>query len=144
MGPPSLSGGKEADGGRRNDSLRQGIGNRPASSFLLTSGVAGSSTTTALGRGSLASLSALSLSRASTNRSSLLRLTATETTALETNLETLKDLFWTLYSKLDAVLQGFRVTYEVATRVAEVRFVREVGTGRADERCRGAISRIRR
>ena len=33
--------------------------------------------------------------------------------------ETLRDLFWTLFSKLDAVLQGFRVAYEVMMRVME-------------------------
>ena len=33
--------------------------------------------------------------------------------------ETLRDLFWTLFSKLDAVLQGFRVAYEVMMRVVE-------------------------
>lgn len=41
---------------------------------------------------------------------------------MEANVETLKDVFWTLYSKLDAVLQGFRVAYEVALRIAEVGF----------------------
>ena len=56
------------------------------------------------------------------NRSSVLRLTATETAAAEQSVETLKDLFWTLYSKLDAVLQGFRISYEVAMRIAEVRW----------------------
>ncbi|KAI5481854.1 exocyst complex component, sec8 subunit [Pseudohyphozyma bogoriensis] len=71
--------------------------------------------------GPLASLSSLSLSHASTHRSSLLRLTASESTELELSVETLKDLFWTLFSKLDAVLQGFRVSYEVATRIAERR-----------------------
>jgi hypothetical protein len=84
------------------------------------SGVSGGALTEALHRGSLASLSSLSLANSSGNRSSLLRLTASETSALELNVETLKDLFWTLYSKLDAVLQGFRVSYEVAMRIAEV------------------------
>lgn len=39
---------------------------------------------------------------------------------MEKNVETLRDLFWTLYSKLDAVLQGFRVSYEVSMRITEV------------------------
>lgn len=39
---------------------------------------------------------------------------------LDEDAETLRDLFWTLYSKLDAVLQGFRVTSEVASRIAAV------------------------
>lgn len=66
-------------------------------------------------------LSTLSLSHTSLNPSSLLRLTSAETTELESNVETLQDLFWTLFSKLDAVLQGFRVAYEVSLRIAEVR-----------------------
>lgn len=72
-------------------------------------------------RGSLVSLSSLAVSNTSASRSSLLRLTASETNALEMNVETLKDLFWTLYSKLDAVLQGFRVAYEVSLRISDVR-----------------------
>ncbi|GAA5829923.1 hypothetical protein JCM11251_007933 [Rhodosporidiobolus azoricus] len=52
---------------------------------------------------------------------SLLRLSASETHTLASSVETLRDLFWTLYSKLDAVLQGFRVAYEVAGRIAERR-----------------------
>ncbi|KAL8293460.1 hypothetical protein RQP46_000161 [Phenoliferia psychrophenolica] len=68
-----------------------------------------------------AGITSLSLSHASTQRSSLLRLSATETSELESNVETLRDLFWTLFSKLDAVLQGFRVAYEVAGRITERR-----------------------
>ena len=34
--------------------------------------------------------------------------------------ETLRDLFWTTYSKLDAVLQGLRVVWEVASRIGGV------------------------
>lgn len=49
-----------------------------------------------------------------------LRLAALEASSKETDQETLRDLFWTLYSKLDAVLQGFRVTYEVANRIGRV------------------------
>lgn len=71
-------------------------------------------------RGSLASLSSLSLSHAAANRSNLLRLTTTEMAQLELSVETLRDLFWTLYSKLLAVLMGFRVAYDVAARISEV------------------------
>jgi exocyst complex component 4 len=39
---------------------------------------------------------------------------------LDEDSETLRDLFWTLYSKLDAVLQGFKVTSEVASRIGSV------------------------
>lgn len=51
---------------------------------------------------------------------SSLRLTALEKTVKEKNKEVLKDLFWTLYSKLDAVVQGLRVVSEVANRIAMV------------------------
>lgn len=53
-------------------------------------------------------------------RHSLIRLTATQQTAAEVGAETLRDLFWTLYSKLDAVLQGFRVAHECVQRISEV------------------------
>ena len=49
-----------------------------------------------------------------------LRLTALESSAKHADHEILRDLFWTLYSKLDAVLQGLRVVYEVAKRVGSV------------------------
>lgn len=68
-----------------------------------------------------ASADALATLAASNPRSALLRLNATQATALELSAETLRDLFWTLYSKLDAVLQGFRVGYEVCLRISEVR-----------------------
>lgn len=66
------------------------------------------------------SLASLATVAASNPRSSLLRLNATQTSALALSAETLRDLFWTLYSKLDAVLQGFRVGYEVCVRIGEV------------------------
>lgn len=37
-----------------------------------------------------------------------------EYSALQRDMETMKDFFWTLFSKLDAVLQGHRVVQEVA------------------------------
>jgi exocyst complex component 4 len=51
---------------------------------------------------------------------SSLRLASLESSAKEVDQETLRDLFWTLYSKLDAVLQGLRVVYEVANRIGSV------------------------
>ncbi|EJU00084.1 hypothetical protein DACRYDRAFT_117671 [Dacryopinax primogenitus] len=39
----------------------------------------------------------------------------------ETEREVLRDLFWTLYSKLDAVLQGLRVVFEVTGRISSRR-----------------------
>lgn len=91
------------------------LGRNDSSKSLTTTGRPASSLSP-----SSAGITSLSLSHASTQRSSLLRLTVTETTELEANVETLRDLFWTLFSKLDAVLQGFRVMYEVAGRIAEV------------------------
>jgi len=51
---------------------------------------------------------------------SLLRLSALENSAANPDHEILRDLFWTLYSKLDAVSQGMRVVYEVANRIGSV------------------------
>ncbi|KAG6830294.1 hypothetical protein H0H92_001372 [Tricholoma furcatifolium] len=56
---------------------------------------------------------------------SSLRLAALESSSKRVEHEILKDLFWTLYSKLDAVGQGLRVVYEVANRVGSVRILLE-------------------
>ena len=56
---------------------------------------------------------------ASTTASSL-RLAALESTSKHHDQEILKDLFWTIYSKLDAVTQGLRVVFEVANRIGSV------------------------
>jgi len=53
-------------------------------------------------------------------KSTSLRLTALENSARHMDHEIMKDLFWTLYSKLDAVAQGLRVVYEVANRIGSV------------------------
>lgn len=55
-------------------------------------------------------------------KSSYLRLAALESLAKRVDHDILKDLFWTLYSKLDAVAQGFRVVTEVANRIGSVGF----------------------
>ena len=62
-----------------------------------------------------------SLSRkgASTTASTL-RLVALESTLKRHDQEILKDLFWTIYSKMDAVTQGLRVVFEVANRIGSV------------------------
>lgn len=49
-----------------------------------------------------------------------LRLAALESTEKQADHEIIRDLFWTLYSKLDAVTQGLRVVYEVANRIGSV------------------------
>ncbi|KAL1737539.1 Sec8 exocyst complex component-specific domain-containing protein [Schizophyllum commune] len=50
-----------------------------------------------------------------------LRLAALESAAKQVDHDTLRDFFWTLYSKLDAVSQGMRVVYEVANRIGSRR-----------------------
>ncbi|KAI9513074.1 Sec8 exocyst complex component-specific domain-containing protein [Russula earlei] len=54
-----------------------------------------------------------------------LRLTALESSAKHADHEVLRDLFWTLYSKLDAVMQGLRVVYEVANKIGSRRDFRD-------------------
>jgi len=51
---------------------------------------------------------------------SSLRLAALESSAKRVDHETLKDFFWTVYSKLDAITQGLRVVYEVSNRIGSV------------------------
>ncbi|KAE9408284.1 hypothetical protein BT96DRAFT_962930 [Gymnopus androsaceus JB14] len=52
---------------------------------------------------------------------SSLRLAALESSAQQVDQEILRDFFWTLYSKMDAVAQGLRVIYEVANRIGSRR-----------------------
>jgi exocyst complex component 4 len=51
---------------------------------------------------------------------SRLRMAALEPSARGPEYNVLQDFFWTLYSKLDAVVQGLRVTYEIANRIGSV------------------------
>ena len=96
-------------GGGPNSSMR------PPSTFTPSSPDLGLSSTS-----SASAAAAAAGSWATEGVASRFRLSASETSSLASSVETLRDLFWTLYSKLDAVLQGFRVTYEVAGRIAEV------------------------
>jgi len=67
------------------------------------------------------SIMSLTVSQPNTNSSAnQLRASPSQQHAHLTSAETLRDLFWTLYSKLDAVLQGFRVSYEVSMQISEV------------------------
>ncbi|KAF9076098.1 Sec8 exocyst complex component-specific domain-containing protein [Rhodocollybia butyracea] len=52
---------------------------------------------------------------------SSLRLAALESSFQQVDQEILRDFFWTLYSKMDAVAQGLRVIYEVANRIGSRR-----------------------
>lgn len=54
------------------------------------------------------------------SKSASLRLSALESLAMRVDHEILRDFFWTLYSKLIAVSQGFRVVTEVANRIGSV------------------------
>ncbi|KAF9231597.1 Sec8 exocyst complex component-specific domain-containing protein [Melanogaster broomeanus] len=54
-------------------------------------------------------------------RASALRLAALESSSKHRDQEILRDLFWTVYSKLDAVTQGLRVVFEVANRIGSRR-----------------------
>ena len=58
-----------------------------------------------------------------TLNASCLRLAALESSTKRVDHEILKDLFWTLYSKLHAVAEGLRVVYEVTNRVGSVSFL---------------------
>ncbi|EGO02554.1 hypothetical protein SERLA73DRAFT_165642 [Serpula lacrymans var. lacrymans S7.3] len=60
-------------------------------------------------------------SKGNSLRASSLRLAALESSTRYADQETLKDLFWTLYSKLDAVTQGLRAIYEVTKRIGSRR-----------------------
>ncbi|KAF7339621.1 Sec8 exocyst complex component specific domain-containing protein [Mycena sanguinolenta] len=64
--------------------------------------------------------SASSASKTAWNAAGL-RLVALESSAKQVDHEILKDFFWTLYSKLDAVAQSLRVIYEVANRIGSRR-----------------------
>jgi len=66
-------------------------------------------------------LSAAGKGRGALLSPSSLRLAALEASTKQIDHEILKDFFWTLYSKLDAVAQGLGVVSEVANRIGSVR-----------------------
>ncbi|KAF9242326.1 Sec8 exocyst complex component-specific domain-containing protein [Melanogaster broomeanus] len=55
----------------------------------------------------------LLLQKGMSTRASALRLAALESSSKHRDQEILRDLFWTVYSKLDAVTQGLRVVFEL-------------------------------
>ncbi|KAJ3563576.1 hypothetical protein NP233_g8850 [Leucocoprinus birnbaumii] len=69
----------------------------------------------------LSSLSIVAKGKDPQVKSTALRLAALESLAKHMDHEVLRDLFWTLYSKLDAVAQGLRVVSEVANRIGSRR-----------------------
>ncbi|KAI6162039.1 Sec8 exocyst complex component-specific domain-containing protein [Pisolithus thermaeus] len=66
---------------------------------------------------------------------SSLRLTALELPAKQADHEILRDLFWTVFSKLDAVTQGLRVVFEVSNRIGSRRDFKDSSGAKA-----GALS----
>ena len=59
-----------------------------------------------------------SIDALSGSRQGLVRRTAAETFASAMDAETMRDYFWTLFSKFDAILQGHRAVYEVSSRIS--------------------------
>ncbi|KAJ7275219.1 Sec8 exocyst complex component-specific domain-containing protein [Mycena haematopus] len=91
---------------------------RRGSTFLFT-GVSGR-TDSVYTFSAIDSSSASAASKTAWNAAGL-RLVALESSAKQVDHEILKDFFWTLYSKLDAVAQSLRVIYEVANRIGSRR-----------------------
>lgn len=97
----------------RNEPLRRfSVALRPESVLLASSSALARSFTESM----RTSCSSFNISKRPV--STMLRISAGETWALQRDGETMRDLFWTLFSKLDAVLQGHRVVYEVAGMIA--------------------------
>ena len=100
-----------AEADERNDSVRRSslrsarLGTSPK---MLFSGTFPSQNTTAYSL----------LVRSSVTSTLFLGDEASSASLVQLNTEILLDFFWTLFSKLDAVLQGFRVLHEVMTRIA--------------------------
>ena len=60
-----------------------------------------------------------------------------DTLATSSDLSILKDLFWALYAKLQAVLEGYRIIYEVSRWIAAV----SAGLSVYELRCSDATSK---
>lgn len=118
---------ERAEFGRRSSVISTG-GGRLDSSLLLTG--PGAASRMAMGTGipgvsvipgAVRPLLGPLANRGPPLRATVLRLAALETSTKVTDQETLRDFFWTLFSKLDAVTQGLRVVYEVSNRIGSVR-----------------------
>lgn len=97
---------------------------RRRSTLMINGGLGAAEGAYVLNSGTLISGTSLIGMRGPLLKSSCLRLTALESLAKRVDHEILMDLFWTLYSKLEAVAQGFRVVTEVATRIGSVSWYR--------------------
>ncbi|KAG0144745.1 hypothetical protein CROQUDRAFT_46818 [Cronartium quercuum f. sp. fusiforme G11] len=63
----------------------------------------------------------------SSKRTSVFKINVNELKEIESVSEILQDFFWTLFSKLDATLQSFRVLHEVSFRISERKGFKEDG-----------------
>ncbi|SPO25575.1 related to SEC8 - protein transport protein [Ustilago trichophora] len=103
----------------RNEPLRRfSDALRPESVLLASSSALARSFTESMRSSSSRSSFNIANRPQSSTTTAMLRISAGETSALQRDGETMRDLFWTLFSKLDAVLQGHRVVYEVAGMIA--------------------------
>ncbi|TFK56605.1 Sec8 exocyst complex component-specific domain-containing protein [Heliocybe sulcata] len=105
---------ERAEYGRRA-SLGIGNGIRPDGVYVF-SGMSGVGSTV-----TISTLAVTGPMKGSLIKPSLLRLAALESSSKQVDHEILRDMFWTLYSKFDAVSQGLRVVYEVANRIGSRR-----------------------
>jgi exocyst complex component 4 len=105
---------ERAEYGRRGSVIMAGgTTSRSDGAYIFSSGVPGRG----VGVSSIASAVA---PQSGLLGASSLRLAALESSAKWVDHETLKDFFWTVYSKLDAVSQGLRVVFEVSNRIGSV------------------------
>ena len=103
-------------GGGRLDSSLLLTGPGASSNLAMGTGIPGVSVIPSAARPLLGPLA----HRGPPLKAAVLRLAALEASTKVSDQETLRDFFWTLYSKLDAVTQGLRVVYEVANRIGSV------------------------
>jgi len=75
-------------------------------------------------------------------KSSSLRSSALESLSTRADHEVLMDFFWTLYSKLIAVVEGFRLVTEVSNRICSVYWVSPSDLFVIDARFSGVIIKI--
>ena len=105
--------GERAEYGRRGSIFMAGDTTRSEGAYIFTTGDGHGVGTNSIGHAVAPTGGLL--------KASSLRLAALESTAKQVEHETLKDFFWTIYSKLDAISQGLRVVFEVSNRIGSVR-----------------------
>ncbi|PCH33923.1 hypothetical protein WOLCODRAFT_135391 [Wolfiporia cocos MD-104 SS10] len=105
-----------SSGGRRLDNILLLSGSSASGSGMVGTGILGVSVVPGV-----VNSAPSTTGRGPTLKAASLRLAALESSTKYADQETLRDFFWTLYSKLDAVTQGLRVVYEVANRIGSRR-----------------------